>query len=113
MIERQHAGRDASLSELFEILSHKHRRHVLWVLAHPDTRTDATISATRFTDTGDEPDVLQLALRHNHLPKLDDHGLVDWDPEAETLARGPRFDEVEPFLSLMDDNEEEIPQDWP
>ena len=113
MTEKSSGVGDASLSELFEILSHEHRRHILWVLAHPDACADATIRTARFTEFDGEPDVLQLALSHNHFPKLDDHGLVDWDPEAETLTRGPRFGEIEPFLTLMNDNRDEFPQNWP
>jgi len=113
MTEINSDGADASLSELFEILSHEYRRHVLWVLAHPETRTDAAVGVDLFAGTGDDPDILRLALLHNHLPKLDDHGLVDWNPETETLTRGPRFGQVEPLLELMNQSEDEIPQNWP
>jgi hypothetical protein len=95
---------DNSLDELFELLSHEYRRYILWTLADPDGRTDEPIRTTLFPGD-DEPDILRIELRHNHLPKLDDAGLVDWDPEAETLERGPRFEEIEPFLDLMDDRE--------
>jgi hypothetical protein len=113
MTEINYDGGDASLTELFEILNHEYRRHILWVLAHPEARTDATVGVDRFAETDGDPDILRLALRHNHLPKLDDHGLVDWDPEAETLARGPRFGQIEPLLALMEEGEDEIPQNWP
>lgn len=95
---------DGSLDELFELLSHEYRRYVLWTLADPDGRTDEPIRMTLFAED-DEPDILRIELRHNHLPRLDDAELVDWDPETETLARGPRFEEIEPFLDLMDDRE--------
>jgi hypothetical protein len=91
---------DDSLDELFELLSHEYRRYILWALADPDGRTDEPIGTTLFAGD-DEPDILRLELRHNHLPKLDDAGLVDWDPETETLARGPRFEEIEPFLEMI------------
>jgi len=104
---------EAPLSELFEILSHEYRRRILLELAHLDTRADAQVETARFTEFDDEPDVLRLSLCHNHFPKLDDHGFVDWDPEAETLTRGPRFGEIEPFLALMSEHENTIPQNWP
>ena len=97
-------GDGGSLDELFELLSHEYRRYVLWALADPDGRTDEPIRTTLFAGD-DEPDILRIELRHNHLPKLDDAGLVDWDPKAETLERGPRFEEIEPFLELLDDRE--------
>jgi hypothetical protein len=39
---------------------------------------------------------------------LDDCGLVDWDAEAKRLARGPRFEEIEPFLEVVDENRDDI-----
>lgn len=96
-----------SLNDLFEVLSHEYRRYVLWVLADPDNRAGEAIDTTQFTGPDGEPDILQLELRHNHFPKLDDYGLVDWDPDAETLSRGPRFEEVEPFLEVIDDDSDE------
>jgi len=95
-----------SLNELFDVLSHEYRRHILWVLADPDGRTNGPIDTSRFMGPGNEPDILRLELRHNHFPKLDDCGLVDWDPEAETLSRGPRFEEIEPFLEVIDGDRE-------
>jgi hypothetical protein len=103
---------DDSFDELFEVLSHEYRRYILWSLADPDGRTDEPIRTTLFAGD-DEPDILRIELRHNHLPKLDDAGLVDWDPETETLTRGPRFEEIEPLLGLLDDNRDELPGDWP
>lgn len=101
-----------SLNDLFEVLSHEYRRYILWVLAKPDDRADAVIDTTQFTGPGGEPDILYLELIHNHLPKLDDYDLVDWNPETETLRRGPRFEEIEPFLDVMEDRDR-IPRDWP
>jgi len=103
----------ASLSELFEILSHEYRRYVLWVLADLDRRPDESVDTTRVLRCEGEPDILRIELVHNHLPQLDDYGFVDWDQETETLRRGPRFDEVKPFIDLMNENRDEIPQNWP
>ena len=102
-----------SLNELFDALSHQYRRYVLWALANPDRPPDDSVGTSQFVPSGAEPDVLQIELVHTHFPKLDDRGFVDWDPEAETLARGPRFDEIAPFIELMNENRDEIPQNWP
>lgn len=102
---------DDSLNDLFEVLSHEYRRYILWALANPDGRTEEGIDTSRFMSSENEPDILQLELRHNHFPKLDDYGLVDWDPETETLRRGPRFEEAEPFLELIDDDGDAMSQE--
>jgi hypothetical protein len=98
----------ASLNELFEILSHGYRRHILRALADSDQQTNGGIGTILRSEGEEEPDVLELELRHNHLPKLDDYGLVDWNPSTETLTRGPRFEEVEPFLDVVDENRDDV-----
>jgi hypothetical protein len=40
-------------------------------------------------------------LHHIHLPKLDDAGLIDWDPRDDIVVRGPAFDEVVPLLEAI------------
>jgi hypothetical protein len=107
MTEDEPEGASASLNELFEVLSDEYRRYVLWTLADPDRRIDDGLGTTLAAGDG-EPDLLELELRHNHLPKLDEYGLVDWDPETETLARGPRFEEVEPFLDVVDERPDDV-----
>lgn len=109
MTEEADDRRTQSPDDLFEVLSHGYRRCILRTLANPDRRTAEGIGAILRSEEEGEPDILELELRHNHLPKLDDYGLVDWDPETETLARGPRFGEVEPFLDIVDENRDDIP----
>jgi hypothetical protein len=31
-------------------------------------------------------DRIAVTLRHQHLPKLDDIGLIDWDPDADQVT---------------------------
>lgn len=59
-------------------------------------------------DTGTE-----LSLEHEHLPKLDDAGYVEWDRETGAVERGPAFEEVEPLLDLLERHADELPPDWP
>ena len=61
----------------------------------------------------DEPDVLRIQLVHNHFPKLDSLGFVDWNPQTQELTQGPRFGEIEPFLRLMNEHQEQLPDGWP
>jgi hypothetical protein len=104
--------REESLSDLFEVLSHQFRRYVLWALARAESDTEAALELDHLAD-GDEPDVLRLELVHNHLPKLDEYDYVDWDPATGTLGRGPRFEEIEPVLELLNENAETMPDEWP
>jgi hypothetical protein len=115
--ERQVREVGGSLSELFEILSHESRRRILMAVGqnNPQDEDDIILESA-----GDEQEVdveilehVKLQLQHQHLPKLADAGLIDWDSESGTITRGPRFDEIEPLLKLMHDDQDELPDDWP
>lgn len=55
---------------------------------------------------------VEVSLNHNHLPKLEEHGVVRWDREAGTVAAGPAFGAIEPFLDCLDDDRGALPDDW-
>ncbi|GAA0235854.1 hypothetical protein GCM10009000_059130 [Halobacterium noricense] len=58
-------------------------------------------------DGGDEEQTDQtIAMQHVHLPKLADHGFIDWDQDAQRVTRGPRFDEIEPLLTVLGENQD-------
>jgi hypothetical protein len=59
--------------------------------------------------TADDVDSYVLALKHHHLPRLDEAGVVDWEPAANTVSRGPRFDEIEPLLELLVTHSDRLP----
>ncbi|ELY68477.1 hypothetical protein C489_07240 [Natrinema versiforme JCM 10478] len=60
--------------------------------------------------TGDGADSV-LKRQHVHLPKLDEFGFVDWNPEANTVEAGVRFEEIRPALELLRNNRETLPVD--
>ena len=49
-----------------------------------------------------ESDDLRAELIRSIIPELAEDGYIEWDPASETIRRGPRFDEIEPFLEAMD-----------
>lgn len=44
----------------------------------------------------------QVALHHRHLPKLADHGYIDWTPGSDSISTGPSFDQIERVLELVE-----------
>lgn len=48
-------------------------------------------------------------MRHNHLPRLDDHGFVEWDRENDLVTKGSKFEQIEPFLLALDEHRDELP----
>jgi len=53
-----------------------------------------------------------VALTHSHLPKLADHDVIRWDRENDTVAPGPAFEAIEPFVERLDAARERLPDDW-
>lgn len=53
-----------------------------------------------------------VAMRHTHLPKLADQGLVEWDRESDEVQRGPNFVAIRPMLELLDGHADELPEGW-
>ncbi|WP_418286681.1 DUF7344 domain-containing protein [Halorubrum sp. DTA46] len=62
--------------------------------------------------TGPVPERVQVALYHNHLPKLEEFGIVRWDRRAETVAEGAAFGRIRPFIECLERNRERLPDDW-
>ncbi|MBV0923961.1 hypothetical protein KTS45_07065 [Halomicroarcula limicola] len=51
-------------------------------------------------------------MHHVHLPKLADHGFIEWDRESDEIRRGPNFDRARPLLELLVAHEDELPAEW-
>lgn len=60
-------------------------------------------------DTGDH----RVGLVHTHLPRLADDGYVEWDRDAGTVSRGPRYSELEPLLAALAEASTDGPFEWP
>lgn len=52
---------------------------------------------------------LDLQLTHSHLPRLEAEELIEWDRDAQTVTRGPRFEEIEPLLHVLAANADKFP----
>lgn len=75
------------------------------LLALLDTDEQSVDPAWNEGSTGDP----LLALRHVHLPKLAEMGLIEWDPDPGLVRRGPRYDRVRPLLELLREHEGDLP----
>ncbi|WP_459195079.1 DUF7344 domain-containing protein [Halosimplex sp. J119] len=73
---------DGGLDTAFELLADGRRRAVIEVLrTAPDGSLDLPVLVEGVaSETGDDPEKLAPALYHTHLPKLDDAGVIDFDP---------------------------------
>jgi hypothetical protein len=90
------------LNTIFEVLSQPRRRYVLYCLHREETMTSdfETLvnrvaeleSRTVPTDVATAETVIAeiaASLHHQHLPKLADSGLVDYDPRSKSVRYWP------------------------
>lgn len=110
-------GGNATVSrgEVFEILSNQRRRHTLHYLRQHDRSVELRELSTQLTAwengtspedvTHDERKRLYTALRQNHLPKMDDVGILDFDAARGTIDPNPEIEDVEIYLDVVPDSE--------
>jgi len=104
------SGGGTALDTSFSMLGDGHRRRILTSLVDDDP---SSVAEFLLATDHDDPETARIALYHHHLPKLDEAEYVDWDDEARTFRRGPRFDEVAPMVRLLRDNQDRLPTGWP
>ena len=110
MPEDLHLAERDSLNAMFDELSHGTRRQILRALVHHDPRTEAEFTVEDCGIDGRSTASINAGLHHIHLPKLADAGVIDWDPQTESIARGPRFGEIESLLERLDDHHDTLPK---
>ncbi|WP_312911350.1 DUF7344 domain-containing protein [Natronosalvus caseinilyticus] len=91
---------------IFTALSAGPRRRVLAELY--DQPVDGVQVPEAILNDGEERRDLEIALYHKHLPLLDDYGFIDWDPKTNRVAKGRRFDDLQPVLESFNDQADEV-----
>lgn len=99
--------------DLFEALTDRHRRQVMVRLLEGGSRAELNVP----DDLGlgeTERNIHHIAMVHLHLPKLQAMGIIEWERKqgTATISRGPRFDEIRPYLQTLHENRDELPADW-
>lgn len=97
------------MDRILDILRKRHRRLILLLLKEgaAETETDVILRGTSDVDEA------EIELVHNHLPKLEEAGYIEWDRETGEISKGPRFEEIEPIIELLEDHGDELPPGWP
>lgn len=97
----------ARLNETFNLLTHSHRRYVLYYLTRESERADIKTLASaiakwdgehRETDRSTDRKVIETALYHTHLPKLADAGIISFGTNTDSI-RLRETDGVDRFLA--------------
>jgi hypothetical protein len=104
-------SREDSWETLFECLKARPRRRLLTGLAAHDPAVTVRVDDV-FADEAGGSARVPVEYVHVHLPKLDAAGYIVWDDRTREVSRGPRFDEVEPFLELVQTHSDRLPDGW-
>lgn len=97
----------ATVDRVYDLLSDRRRRHLLYLLLDADRLSIDEIALRLAAWEGETPMTaveddrrrrIGTALRHNHLPRLADHDVIEYDPDRETVVPGPDFDTVDSFV---------------
>lgn len=99
----------SGLDSILYLLSNRHRRLILFALRPGENKTESDL----LFRGPDETEEIEMDLVHNHLPKLEEAGYIEWDREAGEVSKGPRYEEIEPLLDLIESHADELPPDWP
>jgi len=88
----------AELDSMMEALGDRVRRTILLHLLEGATEIGVQVLEDRI----DEPNI-HTKLHHQHLPKLEHAGYIEWDKTTGSVGRGPSYFEIEPLLRLLED----------
>ncbi|NEU56440.1 helix-turn-helix transcriptional regulator [Halorussus sp. MSC15.2] len=89
---------EPSVSDCFEAVSDPRRRYVLAELTGHESTGIAEIADSVAARTSLDRQQVTASLKHVHLPKLADFGMVAYDRERERIAPGEYFERVEPYF---------------
>lgn len=98
---------------VFEAMRHRYRRHLLIAMGQDDPPPDDDIDPLTVVPTEERSSatVIRRELYHNHLPKLDEMGFIEWDPGAGKISKGSNWDDVEPLVRVIHENRGELPDE--
>lgn len=102
------------VSQIFDVLRHPSRRRILLTVYRHDEPGAASFTPADFLPQAADRERFQSELRHTHLPKLADSGYIDWDRTQELIEPGPQFEELRPFLDLVEkfENQSSHTDEW-
>ena len=99
------------VDHLFEALANTYRRRLLVKLLTCAPQEALPVPESLYEgETGMEK--IHTEIAHKHLPKLEEAGFIKWDRDASVVMQGPQFEEIEPFVRLLHDHADELPNGW-
>lgn len=104
--------REKPFDVVVSAIADPYRRQLLVALLDHNLQENDGRDPLDLISEADESNVLETELIHNHLPRLDDMGYITWDRTTNEISKGSKWDEIEPFLTLLDKHQDELPDGW-
>ncbi len=102
------SDQELTQANLFDVFSNARRRQTVQYLREQDGSCDLTPLVEQVAawengvDTGDVTRAqrrrVYISLYQTHLPMLEDHGIVEWDPESHSIELLPHEGRFDPYL---------------
>ncbi|MFA9426960.1 hypothetical protein [Natronorubrum sp. A-ect3] len=112
---------DLEPDDIYHILQTRRRRDVIRYLHAADGQVRLRDLAERIAAWESETDIehltssqrqrVYISLYQTHLPKLDTHGIIDYDKDRGTIESTPRVTQLVPYLTGLETATEHDP--WP
>lgn len=80
------------LDVIFDVLRNRRRRFVIQQLEDGGAKDPGELADILADRKPTDRKTAYISLYQNHLPKLDDSGVVDWDGDSGIVVQGPEFD---------------------
>lgn len=95
------------LDDTLELLASPHRRRILgYLLDEPEPPATLYDLAAKLAAAEDwEIELLRSQLSHNHLPRLADAGIIEYDPQSRRLQLTEAAEELRPLLEVCEELE--------
>jgi hypothetical protein len=97
------------------LLAESERRYLLYQLAENsrgnleeivETIASWELDDHEITADSDQRQRIYVSLAHNHLPRLADYDIIDYDLRSGDVVLGDGFDDIRPLLSQFKQTEE-------
>lgn len=82
------------IGELFDVLGEPARCRVLAQVDAAEEMLEVDTLAGQLGDDADAPSTVRASLAHVHLPKLNEHGLVEYDSDALAVESVPATEQA-------------------
>jgi hypothetical protein len=98
---------NVALDDVFDALADRQRRKLIRYLLKCDPPISTTEIADALQTRNRAPPVekhreLRISIHHVHLPKLDEIGILDYDPGAKQVVGWENIETIEPYIDIAE-----------